>query len=82
MSERMGDYPDYPGRPVKTGRLTPHQRAVYARLGLLSREGMRWVPERNLGSHGALWRLIHKGYAEAREVIGPRGGIHYEYRSK
>jgi hypothetical protein len=70
------------GRPVRSGRLTAHQKAVYDRLVRLSRQGIRWVPERNLGSHSALWHLINKGYAEARESIGPRGGVHYEYRSK
>lgn len=62
--------------------LTPHQADILVRLRKLSRHGERWVPERHLGSHGALWRLIRKGHAEAREIIGPRGGIYYEYRSK
>ncbi len=62
-------------------KLTPHQGEVLRRLIRLSKDE-RWIHERYIGCHGALWRLIHKGYAEAREVIGPRGGVSYEYRSK
>jgi hypothetical protein len=66
------------GRPT----LTPHQADVLVDLRRMSRGGERWVHERYIGSHGALWKLVRKGFAEAREVRGPRGGITYEYKEK
>lgn len=75
-------------------RLTTHQSEVFARLERVSvptvtlehEDGhtevlqRRWIDSRRIGSAGALDHLVAKGYAERREVRGPRGGYHYEYR--
>jgi hypothetical protein len=61
-------------------RITAHQRAVYDRIVRLSRETRRWVASDFIGSRGACEHLVAKGYLARREVVGPRGGITYEYR--
>ena len=67
---------------MTTIRLTSHQREVLGRIQRLSRGGGRWAHERHIGSHGACWHLVNKGYVDVREVAGPRGGTSYEYKSK
>lgn len=71
-------------------RLTPHQAEVFGRLERRAAAvrdaetdavvAYRWVPEAQIGSHGALWHLVRKGLVEAREVRGPRGGRSFKYR--
>lgn len=79
---------------TKRRRLTSHQAEVFGRLTQRSRPTVtlehddgsvevlqrRWVPLREIGSGGALDHIVDKGYAERREIRGPRGGYHYEYR--
>ncbi len=72
-------------------RLTSHQAEVFGRLkrrsGIHGRHDgdgrlieWGWVHEDEIGCHGGLSRLVLKGYAERREVRGPRGGYSYDYR--
>lgn len=65
---------------AKRPRLTPHQQEVLDRIGRLSGTDGCWVSERAIGSHGACWKLVTKGYLEAATEVGPRGGEHYYYR--
>lgn len=56
-------------------RLTQHQREVHDRLTRLSRWRRNgWVRGDDIGSPGALARLVDKGYAERTTTQGPRGG--------
>lgn len=84
------------GREPVTGkrRLTSHQQEVFGRLTALSRPTVtrehddgtvevlqrRWVPLKNIGSRGALDHIVEKGYAQRRNLTGPRGGSRLEYR--
>lgn len=69
------------------GKLTPHQREVYNRLVRISRRHVGddswryvWVDETSIGSHGACFKLVAKGWIEYCREYGPRGGLHFKYR--
>lgn len=78
----------------RKARLTSHQAEVFGRLerhstpvvslehedGTVEVLKRKWIDSRQIGSGGALDHIVAKGYAERREVRGPRGGYHYEYR--
>lgn len=54
--------------------LTPHQREVFKRITRLTKHHPTY--EGNIGSRGAVDRLIEKGYVEVVDVkYGPRGGV-------
>ena len=77
----MATHHNYEQRP----RLTPHQREVYDRLSRRAAfptaiHNDSYVHESSIGSKGALWHLVDKNYAVAREIIGPRGGTRYAFR--
>jgi hypothetical protein len=53
--------------------LTQHQREVFGRIQRLTRRNP--TAESNIGSRGAVEKLIDKGYVEVVRVeYGPRGG--------
>lgn len=62
-------------------RLTGNQRIVLLTIQRMDKGGERWVKEQYVGARITCWHLHDKGYIERREVIGPRGGTTYEYRS-
>lgn len=62
-------------------KLTSHQADVLHRVGVRAKHRFEgWVDEHEVGSHSGCWHLVAKGYLEADEVIGPRGGRSYRYR--
>lgn len=53
--------------------LTPHQREVFKRIERLTRRHPTY--ESNVGSRGAVDKLIDKGYVIVAKIeYGPRGG--------
>lgn len=59
-------------------RLTPHQSEVLASVKRTSQHTPGGFV--NVGADRTCQRLVTKGYLEARETFGPRGGKHVAYR--